>query len=53
MALKFSHKTKSSRNPELFADRGHPGPKFLTLITGSAFETSVDSLPKVKNSARI
>lgn len=53
MALRFSHKTKSPGNPELFADRGHPGPKFLTLITGSAFETSVDSLPKVKNNSKI
>lgn len=53
MDLRYSRKTKSPTFVELSADRGHPGPNVLKLIAGSAFETFVDSLPRVKNGSNI
>ncbi len=33
MDLRFFHKTKSPTYVELFADRGHPGPKIFAANT--------------------
>lgn len=53
MDLKYFLKTESPSCLELSADRGHPGPYFITLIEGSTFKTFVDSILRVKNSANV
>lgn len=38
MGLKFILKTKSSTFAELFADRGHPGPKiFIAFLNNASY----------------
>jgi hypothetical protein len=53
MYLKSMCKIKSPTYVELLTEQGHPSPNVLTLITGSALETFVVSLPRVKNSSKI
>lgn len=56
ITIGFIFKTESPTFVELLVDRGHPGPfslKFLNADLGSAFETFVVSIPRVKNVAKL